>query len=299
MSRPRTRLLARREEPWPDSEGEEYVPSEQDDIEEELPKEKEEEQEEQEQEEVGDAEASDNKKKTRSSNWQWQDEYLLIKLVHKNGKNFDKILKHFHDKHRLVHIRDKDKLRVHFNTLNAKRSKLRKPFKPKKFKPPSGCTKEEIRRLEACHANTMERERQQREKASQMLREIEGRELLTSTEKRVSAEEAQANITARQNERRAIRDHRLQEAERDALEERQFRISLSQALTQLTAFVPVCMATQNALLEYLQLRILCLKREERVPGQQTQSQQSQPQQSQESQPQQPQEEVQGRKRARV
>lgn len=67
--------------------------------------------------------------RTRGKNWEWSDSFELIHLVHKEGKNWEKVLIIMHDEHRLTSTNDSQKLRTHFNTLNGKNSHLFKDYK--------------------------------------------------------------------------------------------------------------------------------------------------------------------------
>lgn len=199
---------------------------------------------------------------TRGKNWTWNNNYLLIKSVYQHGKAWDKVLTSLHSLHVATHIHNKNNLRIHFNTLRGQRSVLNKPYKPKPFHAPKNTlTRQELRQQENKYTEMVVKERKQRKKAKRMMKVIDEREVLVGTNKRMSAEEAKANIAQQKDERRAIRDHRLAEAEKEALEEREFRVAMTQTLSHINKLLPICLNTEKMLLTYLRLKVAQLQQE--------------------------------------
>jgi len=82
-------------------------------------------------------------KRKRARNWTRDESFRLLEETEKMGKNWDKILKKFHDAHVFTDIPDWEQLRKHFNNLNSKSSFLRKPFVEKPFLPKKNKSKRE------------------------------------------------------------------------------------------------------------------------------------------------------------
>ena len=92
---------------------------------------------EKEKEDTDDDEVEEEPTKKRSKNMQWTDSYEMIKIVKKEGKNWEKVLQELHKKHRCTHIKlsqAKEKLCPHYNNFTASKSPLGKPYHAPKFK---------------------------------------------------------------------------------------------------------------------------------------------------------------------
>ena len=121
--------------------------------------------------------------KVKSKNWKWEDSYALIKQIHLDGKNWSKILEIMHNQqHRIIQIPkgDYEKLRIHYNGLLGKSSKLSKfkngQLKVKKYKRPTGMTNEEAfqKQIEFVAEENIKKE--EMKIALELIEQIENRE---------------------------------------------------------------------------------------------------------------------------
>ncbi len=100
---------------------------------------------------------------------------------------------------------DKDKLRVHYQSLKNKKSTLYKTTQDK-FKAPPKSSKEDIVRLRQQHAQKLETKRREKETAITYIKQIESREVLSRSEDKHSEEDIRKNMYEKGNERREARD---------------------------------------------------------------------------------------------
>ncbi len=80
---------------------------------------------------------------SRGKNVSWAESYVLLQLMKVEGKNWGKLLQTLHARHLFTHlsIDEKDKLRVHYNSLKNKKSAIWKPYVYPKFTPPPKASK--------------------------------------------------------------------------------------------------------------------------------------------------------------
>lgn len=117
--------------------------------------------------------------------WSDEDEFELLNRIVAFGKNWDKILKWFHDKHRLTIITKKDKLRVKYNDLKSeKKSKYFKPYEipDQDTKGWSKLNEEQQRLLELEHIQKHNAIKDKYEACKLQIKDIEDREKLRKTE---------------------------------------------------------------------------------------------------------------------
>lgn len=188
----------------------------------------------------------------------------MLKLVRVEGKSWGKILQQLHAQHRATHIAEADKLRVHYNNYTGKKSPLLQPYRQPKFTLPSHERKRlsshQIKRKEAEFAAEHQRIREEREEAARWVREIEERELLKNSVDVKNEQEVRERLKCKSEERRAVRDHRLEIAEADAKEEAAFRSTTTEAMKKFSHFVDQAEETEKDMHTYLQLKIAYLKR---------------------------------------
>ena len=190
------------------------------------------------------------KETKRAKNWEWDDTYAFVVLVHKHGKNWDKILTILHkEQHRCSHIEEPDKLRNKWNSLASSQSTLKKQYKRPKFQKPKGSA-EEIKQAEAIHAAKYEAISKQWEHAQLLVQEVTERETTLSSNARKSAAEVSADLKAKGEERRKIRDERLEQYNNDAAQDREFRKVMMDTLRSITQAMAQSIANET---EYINL----------------------------------------------
>lgn len=164
-------------------------------------------------------------KNSRGRNWDWESSYEMLRVLHKEGKNWSKVLNILHSRHLVTDISDPSKLRTRYNTLNGKTSPLKKDFSASKFSPSrKNLPKEEIRAQELEHARQTEKLRQEHEHARTLIAGIEAREALPGTNDAPLTETAvKADIEKKAEDRRSVRNNRFEQYMKDAEHEKEFR----------------------------------------------------------------------------
>lgn len=192
--------------------------------------------------------------KRKSEHLPWPDSYKLIKLVHAHGKNWGKVLEELHRSHLGVNLRDKDEVRVKFNTLNNKNSMVRKGYRKAKLANNSkrGASEEQLRKMEQEHALREEQTEKQYEKALKLLEEIEQREHLPSSETQTTEQAVRESMQKKAQERKEVRNERMEKILQEAEEEKTLKKKLASTLDVLTGEVGQLQNKEDRLLSILE-----------------------------------------------
>jgi len=198
--------------------------------------------------------------------------HALLVLIEKHGKNWTKILGILHnEQHRVVDIKDPDKVRTRFNTINGKSSA--NCSKPKNFlsllrEERSHLTKAEIHQKQVLHGALQEKLRKEHEHAQQLLRIINEREkLLASSKENVDETKIRQYMLEKSEERRKVQKERMQKYNDDAEEEREYRKSLKRSLDNINTFLEKTTEMEDRFLSLMEkgLEIFQMKLQENQP----------------------------------
>lgn len=201
---------------------------------------------------------SEKESPVRMKNWDFDDSLSLIRLVDKHGKNWDKILNIMHsEQHRITHITDHNKVRVHFNGLNDKKKHaMWKEFKPKPFtmtkKKRGEIGAEEFKRREANYALRMQRLRTDYEEAVLLLKTINERESCKTTSEKESEDKIREEMKQKGEEKRAIRNERINTLQKHVDEEASARSEITDAIKEIKASLKRSRANERKLISMQQ-----------------------------------------------
>jgi len=180
----------------------------------------------------------EQKKRKRGRNWTWQENYAFLKTVHKEGKNWGKILSLLHDLNLCTDIKNHNKLREHYNTLHDGKSLLNKPYLTPKFSPKKGDSPETTQRKEQEHSHSHQLIHEEREQLAEWMRRIEDRELGKSAGSRVSEEDLRKDMHEKKMERKRIK-----------MQERKIRDKMINSLDIACSSIPKMLDMQEKLLD--------------------------------------------------
>lgn len=197
---------------------------------------------------------SSTPKKKCKRTWDSDDEELLLEQIDEKGKaKWEYVLKAFHSKHRLTDmpLDDADKLRTKYNDLsNKNKSKLFKPYIiPAFVSPKKKLAEAEMRKKEQEHTSEHVAIQQRLERMRELVEKIEKREsCLDSSSKGSDADKEEAELRKRMREqgeeRKKVRNERLEASEQMAMKEQQFREILAKSTAELTKVITT--ATLNS-----------------------------------------------------
>lgn len=152
----------------------------------------------------------------RGKNITWPESFALLQLMTKEGKNWGKLLELLHGQHLFTHIpkEEKDKLRIHYNSLKGKKSTLWKAYTTPKFTPTPGSTPAQQQAQLQQHSSKHGAAAKERELARKWVKQIEDREVLVTSDQQKTEEEIRKEMKEKGEERRQIREERLEQAEK-------------------------------------------------------------------------------------
>ena len=203
-----------------------------------------------------DIEEGGDSKKPRSKNWTWGDSYRMLQIMKKEGKNWEKVLQLLHNEHRATHIRISDateKLRAHYNNYNSVKSPFRKPYQAPKL--------ERIKEKEAEFALKQEQRRREHDKAKAWVKKIDAKELCQDSAVRQTEEEIRQKMKEKSEERRAVREQRVELAQQEAESEMQFRKTLATTTEKLGDYLEKAEKTEEAILQYMKMKTAYYERQ--------------------------------------
>jgi hypothetical protein len=201
------------------------------------------------------ASEDDTPRRKRSRNWAWNEQWALIKLVEKHGKNWEKVTEELKNQHILPNI-DKKKVMKQWHQLAGKTSCLRKPHRTPELRwhDLEGLSPKEKRNKLREHEAYHQKVRQQKEEAWAIIQRVNKEERILASSTNASEKEVIDKLQSAEQDRKRKREELLKKYEDDAREEKEFR----KAATELFKVLAQSLGpseTEKLLQVYLQLRI--------------------------------------------
>lgn len=199
--------------------------------------------------------SSSTTQKKKRTVWKEDDELEFIDKVKEYGKNWDKILTHFHTIHHLEYIEKKDQLRMKYNDLaNPEKSKFWQEQEQTELKIPNRkkLSEQQICDLESKHIAEHITKKELYAKYKQTIMEIETNEIRRGTENgdnNKAEEEIRQELDKKADERKKERQRRLDECEQRAKKEEEHRDKQDKLLESLVGHLQKAEETDKAYLQ--------------------------------------------------
>ena len=133
-----------------------------------------------------DAEDSKPTRKHRGKSWSWHANFTFLKIMHKVGVNWGKILHEMHARHLATECTLPAQMRERWKVLSKDKSCVwKKDWPGKKWDPrsvPKGTHKDAVRLLEERHAEAVAKRERQMEHAQDWIHKIKAREVVLDSE---------------------------------------------------------------------------------------------------------------------
>lgn len=210
-----------------------------------------------------DAEDSKPARKHRGKSWSWHANFTFLKIMHKVGVNWGKILHEMHARHLATECTLPAQMRERWKVLSKNNSCVwKKDWPGKKWDPrsvPKGTSKDAMLLLEERHAEAVAKRECQMKRAQDWIHKIKAREVVLDSEKALNTQELLATAKSVNDQRRAQRDHRLKLSEEMAARESKCQeavISLAPTIAEMAAHAN---RMEQMMAEYLGLRTQLLR----------------------------------------
>ena len=133
------------------------------------------------------------------------------------------------------------------------KSPFRKPYQAPKL--------ERIKEKEAEFALKQEQHRQEHDKAKAWVKKIDAKELCQDSAVRQTEEEIRQKMKEKSEERRAVREQRVELAQQEAESEMQFRKTLATTTEKLGDYLEKAEKTEEAILQYMKMKTAYYERQ--------------------------------------
>jgi hypothetical protein len=156
------------------------------------------------------ASEDDTPRRKRSRNWAWNEQWALIKLVEKHGKNWEKVTKELKNQHILPNI-DKKKVMKQWHQLAGKTSCLRKPHRTPELRwhDLEGLSPKEKRNKLREHEAYHQKVRQQKEEAWAIIQRVNKEERILASSTNASEKEVIDKLQSAEQDRKRKREELL------------------------------------------------------------------------------------------
>ena len=212
-----------------------------------------------------DTEESAPTQKRRGKAWEWHANYSFLKIMNKVGVNWGKVLNEMHAKHLATECTTTAQKRERWKILSKPKSCVWKEDWPgKKWNPrlvPKGAGKNEVRLLEERHAEQVSKRDRQMLQAQKWINDIKAREVVLTSETAQNASELKAAVKSANDQRRAMRDHRLQLAEEAAARESKCQEAMISLAPKVEALLDHTRQMEEMLARHLALRDRLLEKQ--------------------------------------